>query len=171
MLKSAAKRSGKFTTLVVLSLVLAIVAGAKLINFKKNSAWQDLSDSMPTISAPSKNAGQIEGSLKNIVKQYKGIISSSQQTNKDQMFSNLDKLYQLSVNDYVNAKALENLSANNSTVNDLVQVTTFLSSSIFEMKDSMINSGEFSQQQLKNSQEDLASAIKDLERVQKGIKK
>ncbi len=51
----------------------------------------------------------------------------------------------------------------------MTQAATFLTASIFEMKDSLINSGDFSQAQLKNSKDDLTSAEREIERIQQEI--
>ena len=56
-------------------------------------------------------------------------------------------------------------SNNTQIIDDLTQGSDCLAASLFEIKDSLIYKGDFSTSQLKNSQDDLALAIKDLELV------
>ncbi|WP_088227395.1 hypothetical protein [Desulfosporosinus sp. FKB] len=112
MVRSVAKKRRKLMSIGILTLIIIIIATAKLIRLHQDSAWQDLSDTVPSITTPTMNIDQIEGSLEDISKQYEGVITHSSQASKNQMISNLDRLYQLSVTDYVNANALKNLSNN-----------------------------------------------------------
>ncbi|WP_088226192.1 hypothetical protein [Desulfosporosinus sp. FKB] len=146
MARVVLKNYRKLTTLGIIILIVVVIASAKFMSSYRDTSWQDLSDTLPTITTPTENIGQIEGSLEGILKQYEELITSSNQTRKNQLLSNLDNLYQLSAIDYENAHALRNFSNNDPTLNDLAQATTFLSSSIFEMKDGLMILGAIIEQ-------------------------
>lgn len=145
-------------------MVVIIIITAKLINSQSNSGWQDLSDTIPTLAAPTMNSEQVESSLDTILNQYKALLASAQQTNKQQLISNLDKLYQTSVTAYNNAQILDS-NSNDQTLDDLAHASKFLSASLFEIKDSLSYSGDFSQSQLKNSRDDLNSAVQTMKTI------
>lgn len=144
MYKVNTKIRWKFIMLSIITLVLGAVITVKS---HTNMDWQDFSDTESQLVTPTMNIDQIEVSLEDILKQYEALMNSSSQTNKNEIISNLDKLYQLSVNDYYNVDALSNSSNNKQLFDDLAQSNTSLSSSIFEMKDSLINAGDFSRAQ------------------------
>ena len=150
---------------IIAVVVLIVIIAAKLINSQSNSGWQDLSDTVPTLAAPTMNSEQVESSLETILSQYKTLLASAQQTNKQKLISNLDKLYQTSIAVYNNAQALDSYS-DDQTLDDLAQASKFLSASLFEIKDSLSYSGDyFTQSQLKNSQDDLNSAVQSLQTI------
>lgn len=164
MIRVTAYQNKKLTSLGILVIVITIIALAKFTSLRQASSWQDLPVAVESTTTPTMNIDQIKVSLKDILKQYEEILAVSKQTNKNQMVMALDKLYQLSLNDYDNVKAIRNSSAKR-PLNDLTQASTFLSSSLFEMKDSLMNMGNFSQIQLKNSQDDLVLAVQAMERA------
>ncbi|WP_407311280.1 hypothetical protein [Desulfosporosinus sp. SB140] len=166
MFSTTVKRRKRLVIAGIISFLIIAAVLARLASSYKSMTWQDLSDTDSSTPAPTINIDQIVISLKDILKQYEALVTSSKQTNRSEMIANLDKLYQLALNDDVNANALNNSSSNNQKLNDLAQATTFLTSSIFEMKDSLLNVGDFSQTQLQSSREDLVTAIHAIERVQ-----
>lgn len=169
MYKVNAKYRWKLIILLgIMALIIGVVVTAKS---HANMDWQDFSDTESQTVTSTMNIAQIEVSLEDILNQYEGLMNSSHQTSKNEMISNLDKLYQLSVNDYNNVNALNDSSNNNQLLDELAQGSTSLTSSIFEMKDSLANTGDLSEAQLKNSKEDLASAVREIGRAIQAIKK
>lgn len=166
-----ANKRKKLISLGLITLVILFIAIAKFVRVLGNSGWTDFYETSSETIAPAMNISQIEASLEDALKQYEVLITSSNRIDKNEMVSDLDKLYQLSANDYTNATALKDSSKEIQTLDDLTQSATFLTSSIFEMKDSLMNEGNFSTTQLNESKQDLASAIREIERVRQELKK
>lgn len=167
MLRLAPKIQKKLVPFAIILLV-AIIVLTKFSIAHNTDHWQDIantaSEPKSQLAPSTMNSDQINVSLKNILKQYNALISNSKQANKSEVISSLDKLYQMSLEDYVNAKELGNSSAKQ-TVTDLTQASAYLTASIFEMKDSMNCTGDISQIQIKNSKEDLSSAMLKIEEI------
>lgn len=167
-----AKKRKKFIMLGIITLVIAVISIAKFSKLIRNdSGWNDIYDNQSETITPTMNIDQIEASLEDVLKQYEGLVNSSNPINKNKTISDLDKLYKLSAKDYTNVTALANSSNNIQILNDLRQGATSLTSSIFEMKDSLMNEGDFSATHLAQSKEDLASAISEIERIKQEQKK
>lgn len=154
---------GRLISLFILVVVM-IVSGKAALSYK-DSGWVDLTDTQSQAQPPTMNIGQINVSLKDILKQYENLLASAGSMNKDSMLSKLSRLYQLSAKDYSNATALPDPSDGNGVLQDLSLGSGSLTSSIFEKEDSLLNTGVFSTTQDKKSKEDLTSAINTLGKV------
>jgi len=152
-------------TFLILSIVIKIVYG----NFLGPSvAYTTLAniDILATQSQnvqPKKDIKAIQTSLEDVLKQYQVVINSSNKTNQTTLVSEVDKLYLIAASDNTNVKSFEESSNNTQIIDDLTQGSDCLAASLFEMKDSLDYTGDFSASQLKNSKDDLSLAIKELE--------
>lgn len=169
LIKATANKQRKLPTLGVAIIVIIIaIAALKLAFNQRVSAWQDFSDTIPTIANPSMTPAEIESSLEDILKQYQE-IAASKEINKKQITATLDKLYQLSSTDYLNANALKQSSRNSQMIIDLTEAARLLTASLFELNDSLSSTGDLSKSQLKNSKEDLVSASSKIEQVRQEV--
>ncbi|MHB1653805.1 MAG: hypothetical protein ACYCVD_15220 [Desulfitobacteriaceae bacterium] len=170
------KRKKKITIYFIILLIIAIATISR-----GNLVWPSLASNALTASTqisvtqpqniqPKMDIKAIQTSLEDVLKQYQGLINSPNKGNKGKMVSELDKLYLLSANDYTNVMSLKVSSGTAQILNNLTQGSNCLTASIFEMKDSLINEGDFSSSQLKNSKEDLTLAVKSLELVKQELK-
>ncbi|MDQ7097194.1 hypothetical protein REC12_26705 [Desulfosporosinus sp. PR] len=165
MFSVSGKERKKLVIAGIISLLFIATALVRLADSSKSMGWQDFSDTDSALATPTMNIDQIVVSLNDILKQYQTLISSSKPLSKKEMITHLDALYQSALTDDVNANALNNSAADNQKLSDLAQATTFLTSSLYEMKDSLQNVGDFSRTQLESSKEDLTTAIQALERA------
>ncbi|WP_088189588.1 hypothetical protein [Desulfosporosinus sp. FKA] len=170
LIRTAANKQRKLTSLGITIIVIIIAITALKLAFNQRvSAWQDFSDTVPTITNPSMTPTEIENSLEDILKQYQEITASKERSKK-QITASLDKLYKLAANDYLNCNALKQSSQNSQMIIDLTEASRLLTSSLFELNDSLSSAGDLSKCQLKSSKEDLVSATTKIEQVRQELK-
>ncbi|MDR3543104.1 MAG: hypothetical protein P4L69_19385 [Desulfosporosinus sp.] len=160
-------------TILILSIAIKVVYGNLL---GPSLTYTTLTDST-ILAAQSQNRQPrmdikaIQTSLEDVLKQYQGIINSSNKANKNTLVSEVEELYSKAANDNANMKSFEVSSKNKQIINTLTQGSDCLAASLFEMKDSLMYEGDFSATQLKNSKDDLTLAIKNLELARQELKK
>ena len=155
-----------FLILIIVTVVIKIGYGNSL---GPSSAYTTLAY-QPQNMRPKIDIKEIQTSLEYVLKQYQDVIHSTSKINKDSLVSEVDKLYSLAASANTNAKSLGVSSNNEQSIVDLTQCSNSLAASLFEFKDSLICNGEYSATQLKNSKDDLALAIKDLEMVRQELR-
>lgn len=165
---TAKRKSGnrKLLTLGMATLVIVAIGMAKLALAHRNSGWVDIYDTQSGTMTSTMSIGQIEASLEDISKQYEGLLNSP----SNSTVFKLRQLYQLSAKDYTNATALARSANNNPVLNNLTQSSSLLTSSIFEMKDSLLYTGNFGVTQRKQSREDLAAAVREIAQVRQELR-
>ncbi|MDR3601011.1 MAG: hypothetical protein P4L49_11125 [Desulfosporosinus sp.] len=154
-------------TLLIVAIVIKGVHG----NLRELSlANSEITATQSQNAQPKMDIKAIQTSLEEVLKQYQKVINSANKTNKDTLVSEVDKLYSRAANDNTTMKSLAVSANNKQIIDDLTQGSDYLAASLFEIKDSLIYNGDFSETQLKNSQADLAFAIKNLELVRGVLK-
>lgn|GEM_PF-3247040 len=155
-------------TILILAMVMIKVVYGNLLG--TSSAYttlenSEISTTQSQTMQPKMDIKAIQTSLDDVLKQYQDVIESTNKANKATLVSEVDKLYSTAANDNTTIKSFVVSSNNTQIIDDLTQGSDCLAASLFEIKDSLIYKGDFSTSQLKNSQDDLALAIKDLELV------
>ncbi|SPF51481.1 exported hypothetical protein [Candidatus Desulfosporosinus infrequens] len=122
------------------------------------------------IMQPKMDIKAIQTSLEDVLQKYQEVIQSANKTSKDTLVSEVAKLYLIAASDNTKMKSFVPSANNPQIIDDLTQGSDCLAASLFEMKDSLSYEGDFSATQLKNSQNDLRLAIKNLEQVRQELK-
>ncbi|SPF56414.1 conserved exported hypothetical protein [Candidatus Desulfosporosinus infrequens] len=147
-------------TIIIVTIVIKVVYG----NFQGSSlAYTTLAYQPQNFMQPRMDIKAIQTSLEDVLKQYQQVINSTDKTNKSTLVSEVDKLYSIAASDNTNVTSFEISSNNEQIIDDLTQGSNYLAASLFEIKDSLDYTGDFSASQLKNSKDDLTLAIKELE--------
>lgn len=156
------KTNGPFV-FVILALMTVALGKVLWTSLTANSltALAQISDSQPQNIQLITDLKTLESSLQDVFNQYQTLRNSSNQMSNDKIASALDKLYLVSANDYKSAQLLKVTPANAQTLNNLTQSADYLTASIYDLKDSLMNEGEFKAQLIKNSADDLALAIQN----------
>lgn len=156
-------------TVFILVAVTIVIKGGYGKSLGPATAYTTLAY-QPQSMQPKMDIKAIQTSLEDVLKQYQEAINSTSKMNKDSLGSEVDKLYTLAASANTNAKSLGVTSNNEQVIDDLTQGSNSLAASLFELKDSLMNDGDYSGTQLNNSKDDLTLAIKSLELVRQELK-